>query len=593
MARKIIGGIPVSSGVAIGKAFFLNRRKGSIKPRLAIFDAEVSKEIERLEHAILVVRQEMEEVKSKIPPELKEHEAILNSHLMILQDEKLFGRAKEIIQKQHINAEWAIEKSVFELEKIFNALDNEYIKQRIQDIHLVAEKVCAVLIGSQKTIPKISERVILLAHDLSPTDTVLLEVDKIMAFATALGGKTSHAGIMARSLQIPAVVGVEELEENIFDGELIILDGFEGKILIDPSEEELTKYTDLKYQFESYQALITRYCHLPAETIDGYQIRVFANIELFEEVTSVIDNGGEGIGLYRTEYSFLNRTDLPDEDELFEEYRDLASIMYPKPVIIRTLDIGADKVDNLFGQMEEANPALGLRGIRFCQKYKNIFRTQLRAILRAGVVGNLSIMFPMISGLHELQEVKKFYRQIQDELAKEGLDFNPDIPLGIMIELPAAVLIADLLAREVDFFSIGTNDLIQYALGIDRTNKHVSYLYQPLHPAVIRSIKHVVDAGHKAGIEVSLCGEVASDPFCVPILMGMEVDSISLTPRSIPGIKRIIRQASMEECKELLNKVLNSHDVFESNKIVRDMIFSRFPEELTFYTSLVDDKNNE
>lgn len=591
MARKVVGGIPVSSGIAIGKAFFLNRRRGLVRPRLAIAKSEVESEIKRLEEAIAKVAKEMEEVRQKIPTELKEHEAILNSHLMILQDEKLFGQAKKIIKEQKINAEWAIEKAVFELEKIFNALDNEYIRQRLQDVNLVADKVVSLLLGTQKTLPKISSRVILLAHDLAPTDTVLLEVDKIMAFATTMGGKTSHAGIMARSLQIPAVVGVEGLEENVQDGDLIILDGFEGKILIEPSEEELTRYTDLRYQFESYQSTIMRYCHLPAETIDGYQVKVFANIELFEEVTSVIDKGGEGIGLYRTEYSFLNRSSLPDEDQLFEEYRDLASIMYPCQVTIRTLDIGSDKVDHLFGQIEEANPALGLRGIRFCQKYKNIFRTQLRAILRASVVGNIAIMFPMISGLHELKEVKKFYYQIQEELKREGFDFNPRMPLGVMIELPGAVLISDLLAREVDFFSIGTNDLIQYSLGIDRTNKHVSYLYQPLHPAVLRSIKHVVDAGHRAGIEVSLCGEVAADPFCVPILMGMEVDSISLTPQAIPGIKRIIRQASMQECKDLLKKVLASDDVSTSNRIVREMIFSRFPEELTFYTSLVDGEN--
>ncbi|MDK2921065.1 MAG: phosphoenolpyruvate-protein phosphotransferase system enzyme [Desulfonauticus sp.] len=590
MARKVIGGIPVSSGIAIGKAFFLNRRRGLVRPRLVLSSSELKDELKRLELAISSVAQEMEEVRKKIPADLKEHEAILNSHLMILKDEKLFGQAKRFIQEQQINAEWAIEKAVFELEKIFNALDNEYIRQRLQDINLVADKVVSVLLGTQKTLPKISQRVILLAHDLAPTDTVLLEVDKIMAFATTMGGKTSHAGIMARSLQIPAVVGVEGLEESIQDGDLIILDGFEGKILIEPSEEELTRYTDLRYQFEAYQSLIMRYCHLPAETIDGYQVKVFANIELFEEVTSVIDKGGEGIGLYRTEYSFLNRNQLPDEDQLFEEYRDLASIMYPCQVVIRTLDIGSDKVDHLFGQIEEANPALGLRGIRFCQKYKNIFRTQLRAILRAGIVGNISIMFPMISGLHELREVKKFYLQIQEELKKEGLDFNPNIPVGIMIEVPGAVLIADLLAKEVDFFSIGTNDLIQYSLGIDRTNKHVSYLYQPLHPAILRCIKHVVDAGHRAGIEVSLCGEMAADPFCVPILMGMEVDSISLTPQAIPGIKRIIRQASMQECKKLLREVLASDDVSKSNHIVRKMIFSRFPEELTFFTSLVDEE---
>ena len=377
------------------------------------------------------------------------------------------------------------------------------------------------------------------------------------------------------------------LEEGIEDGEIIILDGFHGRIFLDPDEEELARFTDLQDQFENYQASIIRSCHLPGETIDGYRVDVLANIELFEEVAAAKDNGGEGIGLYRTEYSYLNRRQLPTEDELLETYKDLASIVAPAKAVIRTLDLGADKVMTHFQSLEEANPALGLRAIRFCLRNPELFRIQLRAILRAGLCGNIAVMFPMISGLNELLEVKKFYFEVQDELRREGVPFNPDIPMGIMIELPAAVLIADILAREVDFFSIGTNDLIQYSLGIDRTNKHVSYLYEPLHPAILRSIKSVVDAAHQAGIEVSLCGEVAADPFCIPILMGMQVDSISLNPQAIPGIKRIIRQATMEECKELLKQVLESDTVGQSNKLVREMIFKRFPEELMFFTSLV------
>ncbi|MDQ7032187.1 MAG: phosphoenolpyruvate--protein phosphotransferase [Desulfonauticus sp.] len=592
MARKVLKGIPVSSGIAIGKAFFLKRGRNRLKPRLLILPEEVSKEVQRLDRAIEDVRKEMEEAKEKIPGELKEYADVLHSHLMILRDEKLFGKAKKIIAEQHINAEWAIEKALIELEKIFTALDNEYIKQRMQDIQLVAEKVCSVLIGFQQPIAKISQRGILLAHDLDPTDTILLELDKIMAFATVLGGKTSHAGIIARSLQIPAIVGVEGLEYNIRDGQVIILDGFEGKILISPTEDELANYNYLQYKFEEYQSVISRDCHLPASTTDGFRIHVLANIELFEEVTSVIDYGGEGIGLYRSEYSFLNKTSFPEEEEIFEEYRDLASIMYPRPVVIRTLDLGADKVSGLFEPIEEVNPALGLRGIRFCQKYKEIFRKQLRAILRAGVVGNISVMFPMISGLHELIQAKKFFKQVQKELKQEGLDFNPDMPLGIMIEIPSAVLIADLLAKEVDFFSIGTNDLIQYALGIDRSNKYVSYLYQPLHPAIIRSIKHVLQVAKENKIKVSVCGEMSSDPFCVPVLLGMGIDSLSLSPQAIPGIKKIIRQVSMEKCKKLVTQILESGDVLKNNKIVRDNIFSQFPEELTFFTSLIDEEKS-
>jgi phosphotransferase system enzyme I (PtsI) len=589
MAKKVLSGIPVSSGVAIGKAFFLNRDSKASLPRMSISVGNVPNEKERLLTAFDAALQELDEIRQKIPSELKEHAAIIDSHLMILKDEKFKQSALKYIQEKMINAEWALEKTVADIGKAFSRIDDEYIRQRIQDVRLVADRVQDALRGKTKDIGAISQRVILLAHDLSPADTIALQVDKIMAFATTMGGKTSHAGIMARSLQIPAVVGVERLEEDIEDGQLIILDGFHGRIIVGPTEEELAEFADIKYQFEAYQSLISKCCHLPAETIDGYQVQVLANIELFEEVAAVIDHGGEGIGLYRTEYSYLNRETLPTEEELFEEYRDLADIMHPRKVIIRTLDMGADKIAKHFGSLEEANPALGLRAIRFCLKHRQLFKAQLRAILRASVVGNISIMFPLISGLQELQEVKEFYFEVQEELRKENIPFNEHMPMGIMIEVPGSVLIADILAKEVDFFSIGTNDLIQYSLGIDRTNKHVSYLYQPLHPAILRSIKLVVDAAHEAGIEVSLCGEVAADPFCVPILMGMQVDSLSLNPQAIPGIKRIIRRATMEECKQLLKQVIDSDTVARSNKLVREMIYNRFPEELMFYTSLIDE----
>ncbi len=589
MARNVLSGIPVSNGLAIGRAFFLNRGVGTAVARHSVPEAEIEHEIIRLSEAVAAAGEDLDSVRRKVPKDLREHAAILDSHLMILKDNKLVSSAQKYIREKEINAEWALEKAVHDIRQAFDTIDDEYIRQRIQDVDLVAFRVQNKLMGGKDSISSISTRVILLAHDLSPADTIELEVDKIMAFATTLGGKTSHAGIMARSLQIPAVVAVEGLEEYIEDGELIILDGLHGRIIISPSEQELAHYSDLKYQFEAYQGTISRCCHLPAETRDGYQVKVLANIELFEEVAAVIDSGGEGIGLYRTEYSYLNRERLPEEDELFEEYRDLASIMYPNNVVIRTLDLGSDKIASFVQPIEEANPAMGLRAIRFCQKYPEIFRTQLRAILRASIVGNISMMFPMISGLQELKEIKDIYFEVQRELKSEGKNFDPEMSVGIMIELPGAVLIADILAREVDFFSIGTNDLIQYSLGIDRTNKHVSYLYQPLHPAVLRSIKHVVDAGHEAGIDVSLCGELASDPFCIPILLGMQIDSLSLTPQAIPGIKRLLRQTTMEECKPLLRRIVRNSTVAESNKLVRELILNRFPEEVMFYSSLLED----
>jgi phosphoenolpyruvate-protein phosphotransferase (PTS system enzyme I) len=588
---KILTGIPVSAGISIGKALFMNRGRDRLTQRQTIAESLLPVEIRRLESAFAQAEKELAAIRDRVPLELREHASIIDSHLMIIKDPKLRSSSVGFVNSLHINAEWALDKAVGELEKAFSVIEDEYIRDRIQDVRLVVDRVKGHLIGDEDELKPITSRVNLVAHDLTPADTIVLQVDKIMAFVTAMGGKTSHVGILARSLQIPAVVGVVGLEENIRDGQLIIIDGLHGRVILDPDEGELSRYADLKYQFENYQANTTRCCNLPGETIDGYRIHVLANIELFEEVAAVIDNGGEGVGLYRTEYTFLNRTGMPSEDELAEEYRDLASILSPAKLVIRTFDLGGDKVMFGEGLIEESNPALGLRAVRYCLKHPEFFKNQLRAILRASTIGNISMMFPMISGLHELHEVKKVLEEAKREVTSAGHEFDRKMPVGIMVELPSAVLTADLLAREVDFFSIGTNDLIQYSLGIDRTNRNVSYLYQPLHPAIVRSIKRVVDAGHQAGIEVSICGEVASDPFCVPILMGMEVDSISLNTQSIPGIKHIIRQTTMEECKMLLNQVLASSSVATINSLVKDLIFKRFPEELMFYASMVDNED--
>jgi phosphoenolpyruvate-protein phosphotransferase (PTS system enzyme I) len=584
----ILKGIPVSAGISIGRAFFLNRSGVGPLPRQTLAESLTPGEIERLERAFEQFRLEIEQARLRIPPELKEHAMIIDSHLMILTDPKLAGVAKNYIKTLRINAEWALDKAVADLEKAFSALDDPYFRERIQDVRTVAGRVQVRLTGQTGGVKAIENRVVLMAHDISPADTATLQTDKIMALVTVQGGKTSHTGILARTLGIPAVVGVTDLEADVRDGDLVVVDGLRGVVVLAPDEAELARLSDLKYQFEAYQAGIIRGCHLPGETIDGYRIKVKANIEMLDEVPAVVNNGGEGIGLYRTEYSYMNRPKLPTEDELYEEYLDLATIMSPRRVTLRTLDAGADKFVSTLGTLDERNPALGLRAIRLCMYHRDIFKTQLRAILRASVAGNISVMFPMISGLREIRQAKELLTEAKAELRQGGQRFEVEMPVGIMMELPSAVMIAEILAREVDFFSIGTNDLIQYSLGIDRTNRFVSHMYQPLHPAVVRSIKHVVDAAHQAGIEVSLCGEMASDPFCVPILMGMQIDCISLTPQSIPGIKRIIRQATMDDCKKLLKLVLESPSVSRTNALVQETIFRQFPDELMFYSSLLD-----
>ncbi len=589
MADIVLKGIPVSAGVSVGKAFFLNRSGRGLLSRQIIPDTRISVEVERLYNAFALFREELGEIRDRIPPELKEHALIIDSHLMILADPKLSKAAEDYIHTLKINAEWALDKAVADLEKAFGALDDAYFRERIQDVRMVVERVQHRLAGAgADMVAPMENRVVLMANDLSPADTAGLDVGKIMSLVTVQGGKTSHTGILARAIGIPAVVGVDHLEENIRDGVLVVVDGLKGRILINPAEEELERYSDLKYQFEGYQAGILRQCRLPGETIDGYRVKVKANIEILEEAAAVIDSGGEGIGLYRTEFSYMNRSELPGEEELFEEYLDLAELMSPHRVTLRTLDAGADKFISLLGAPEESNPALGLRAIRLCMRHMDIFKTQLRAMLRASVAGNLSLMFPMVSGLREVRLAMNALRQVKNDLRREGLDFHPDTPTGIMMELPSAVMTAEILAKEVDFFSIGTNDLIQYSLGIDRSNRYVSHMYQPLHPAVVKSIKHIVDAAHQQGIAVTLCGEMAADPFCVPIIMGMEIDGLSLSPQAIPGVKRIIRQATMDDCKNLLKKVLESASVSHTNRLVRDTIFQKFPDELTFYSSLVE-----
>jgi phosphotransferase system enzyme I (PtsI) len=588
MALATLTGIPISAGIAIGKAFFLNRSLFGQIPRHTLPVDQVEQEAQRLREAFAKGQAELAAIRERVPAELEEHALIIDSHLMIMRDPKLQGSAMNHLMSLRINAEWALEKAVADLEEAFDALDDPYFRERLQDVRLVADRVRSQLMDQKVDFRTLGSRAVLLAHDLTPADTVELQVDKIMGFATMQGGKTSHTGILAKSLGIPAVVGVVGMEEAVQDGSLVVVDGIKGLVVVEPTEEELARYGDLKYQFESYRVGITKNCHLPGETIDGYRIKVKANIELYEEVAQVIDNGGDGIGLFRTEYAYLNRVNLPGEEELFENYRDLADILAPRRVILRTLDLGADKFMAHFGRLEEQNPALGMRAIRFCLRHKDLFRTQIRAILRASVVGNVSLMFPMISGLKEIRQSVNLLRECQQELSREGLAYNPEMPVGMMVELPSAVMTAEIMAKEVDFFSIGTNDLIQYSLGIDRTNRHVSYLYQPLHPAVVRSIKHVVDAAHQAGIECNLCGEMASDPFCVPILMGMQIDAISLNPQTIPGIKHLIRQATMDDCKKLLKQVLESPTVARTNQLVRETIFQKFPDQLSYFYSLLD-----
>jgi phosphotransferase system enzyme I (PtsI) len=503
----------------------------------------------------------------------------------MLRDRMLYDETVRLIGEQGINSEWALRQAVENAQLIFAKIEDEYIRSRISDVDYVAERVLENLTGqNRRSVAGIKERVIIVAQDLSPADTFQLQVEKTLGLVTDMGGKTSHTAIITRSLDIPSVVGLENVHQAVRSGELMVVDGYAGKVIIDPDEKLLNYYYERQFQLENYRKEVARCAELPAETEDGYTIKIQANIELLEEVVAVIDNGAEGVGLYRTEYLYLNLDAPPDEEALFWDYREVAEIIYPEMVTIRTLDLGADKVPTRMREWGETNPALGLRSIRLCLQEDELFRTQLRAILRvSGITKNVRIMFPMISGLGEVHAAKDILNQVKQSLIQESIEVDQDLQVGIMIEVPSAVAVADLLAKEVDFFSIGTNDLVQYALAIDRVNENVAHLYEPLHPAILRMVKQAADAGRLAGIPVSLCGELAAEPLYAPILLGFELDSLSMNPMAVPRVKKIIRNANLEESKVYLQEVLQLSTASKVNEYLCNLAWRRFREDFELF----------
>ena len=548
-------GIPVSPGIIIGKARLLDRSRVKIFYQYLLSDEQVHSEEERFKEALDTTRDQIITLKNKMPDQIKKHAFILDTHLMVMNDGMFYDSTIDTIVKEKINAEWALKKSVQKIRQIFEQIEDEYIRERIHDVEDVAERILRNLAGKeQESLSKINERVIIVAHDLSPADTSEMNIGKIMGFITYVGGMTSHTAIMAQALKIPAVVGLESITNLVQDGVLLIVDGNTGEVIIEPDDDTIILYQEKQLQHERYESSIVRTSHLPAVTTDSHKIGIMANIEFLEEVVSARDYGAEGIGLYRTEFLYL-RKGLPGEEELFEDYKEVAEIMAPAPVTIRTVDLGGDKFSSKLELTKGMNPALGLRAIRFCLKEPEIFKTQMRAILRASAYGQIQMMFPMISGLQEILDAKKILKAIMDELDSEGVKYNRAFKTGIMIEVPSAVTMADILAQHVDFFSIGTNDLIQYALAIDRINEHVAYMYQPFHPAILRMIQQVTTAARNAGIKVSLCGEMAGDPLCAFILLGLGIDELSMNAGSIPMVKKIIRSISMEEARADLGDI--------------------------------------
>jgi phosphotransferase system enzyme I (PtsI) len=584
--NKSIQGIGASRGIVLGRAYLVERFKVRL-PQKRIRPDQVEEEVMRFLKAIQQSRDQLREIKEKIlDSEVRRHSFILDVHLMILDDQMLLKDTLDMIRRKKVNAEWALDLTLDKLDKAFRAIEDEYLRERRSDLHYVSARVFRNLLGKKHDdITKIKEKVIVVAHDLSPADTLQMNLNHVAGFITDIGGKVSHTAILSRSLGIPAVVGSETATSLINGGDLLIIDGETGEVVINPTKEISQSFLQRKRRSRLMKREILKYAVLPAETLDGIRIRLQANIEMVEEISSAKANGAEGIGLYRTEILYLNRKDLPTEEEHYQTYRRLAESVSPAPATIRTLDIGGDKFLPNYSENNEMNPAMGLRAIRFSVKEIDIFKTQLRGILRASVYGKLRILFPMISGIEEIRQAKAILEEVRKSLSKAKIPFDQGIKIGAMIEVPSASITADILAREVDFFSIGTNDLIQYALAIDRINEHVSYLYEPLHPAILRIIRGVVQSAHEAKIPVAICGEMASEPAYVLILVGLGLDEFSMNPVSIPKVKKVVRMSRFEETRSLVEKIFQFKTASEVESHVRNWMAERFPEDFIKYNA--------
>lgn len=577
---KILKGIPVSSGIGIGRAFLVDRRKIKVE-RYPIKTEDTDREIKRFHNALDLSKKQLIEIKEKLLRELadKGHANIVDVHLLILEDEMLIREAIKIVKHEHVNAEWALRTVLSQFINIFEGIEDPYMKERKSDIEHVGERILRNLVGkSISNIDALDKDVVVIAHDLSPADTAQMHRGKVLAFATDMGGRTSHTAITARSLEIPAVVGLENISATVKTGDPVIVDGNEGVVVINPAPEEFRTYLDRQKHHKYIVSELLRFKDQPAETLDGYQVELKANIEFFDEIPHVLSRGAEGIGLYRTEFLYMNRKTLPTEEEHFQIYKKLAERISPYTAVIRTLDLGGDKIDSKLHETDEPNPVLGLRAIRFSLKHQDLFKLQLRAILRASAFGRLKILYPMISGVKELREANSILDSVKQGLSEKGIYFDENIQVGAMIEIPSAAMTVDLLAKEVDFFSIGTNDLIQYSIAIDRGNEHVAYLYEPLHPAVLRFIKHCVVAAHSQGIKAAMCGEMAGDPLCTLILLGLGLDELSMNASSLPVVKKIVRSVKYQQAADLSYRAMLLSSAEEIEDYVGKDMMRLFPE---------------
>jgi phosphotransferase system enzyme I (PtsI) len=576
--NHLLKGIGASPGIAIGKVFLVDRDHLELSHYNIATNEEIEKEIERFKRAVAASRaQLLKTKKDSNKKKVKEAQYIIDAHILLLQDKVLMENTIKAIKHEKIDAALALKKTVDGLRKHLANINDEYMQERTSDIDYIEQRILRNLAGIKSDIITTSkEKIVIVANDLSPADTVNLNM---LGFTIDCGGKTSHTAIIACARKIPAVVGLKDITSRVKTGDTIIVDGVHGVVITNPTPDKLLQYSQQKSQYDEFEMGLLKYRDLPAETCDGFRIKLLANIEIMEELPSVIACGAEGIGLYRTEFLFLNRKDLPSEKEQFEIYKKVTETISPNPVTIRTLDIGGDKFMSQIDFAEEINPVMGLRAIRFCLKEIAIFKTQLRAILRASAYGKVRILFPMISGIEEVWQTKKILDEVKKELNAEMKAFDPDVEIGIMVEVPSAGTIADLLAKEVDFFSIGTNDLIQYTLAIDRVNEQVSYLYEPLHPAVLRLIRNIINAAHSNGLTVAMCGEMAGEPFYIPILLGLGIDELSMNVMALPRVKRILRSLHYKESKSITEDVFKLSTAQEIENMLKKTANKTFPQQ--------------
>jgi phosphotransferase system enzyme I (PtsI) len=580
MSEKIFKGIGASPGIVIGRAYLLDRRK-TVVAEQRIAEVNVKDEVARFRKALEISRSQLDDIRKRLTKDLgKSHRYILDTHIMLLEDKMLVDGSIRRIKESKLNAEAALKETITAISQKFDAIEDDYLRERKHDVEQVGERVLQNLVGRrQESLADIKEEAVIIAHDLAPADTLMMRKDKILGFATDAGSRTSHTAIVARSLGIPAAVGLENITGAIKTGNVVILDGIHGIVIVDPDEETFLDYLKKQRRYKYFEQELEKLKPLPAETLDGHVVSLQGNIELPEEVTSVADHGGAGIGLYRTEFLFLNKPALPTEEQHYQAYRHVVERAAPQEVVIRTLDVGGDKIGLPGGGFEkEPNPALGLRAIRFCLQKRDIFRTQLRGILRASAHGRIRILFPMISGLAELYEAKKILEEVKRELKAEGAPYDEEVKVGIMIEIPSAAMISDLLAREVDFFSVGTNDLIQYTLAIDRGNEHVAYMYEPLDPAVLRLLQRVSLSSHEAKIDLAMCGEMAGDPLYAAILLGLGFQFLSMNVAAIPWVKKVIRSVRMQDALELADLVMRQPTAAQARKTAEAFMQERFPD---------------